>query len=218
MGTDVVGTGLPWVEAIAESFEPHDFVTFHQTELPALSARNGHLVVADLRGVAPLAFRTDDGTSFTWVASDSGVRVVEGDAEAATIVELSERTFSEFINELLTASGAVRTGRARVARGALSGWQRWEPAIQSLCSGREIYGAAVRETLVDRAGDPLDLHRAFAAHDDVDEMRHFLDRAGYLHIKAVFTAEEVERYSDRGRTRSFEHHAGRSVLVVVGQR
>ena len=71
---------------------------------------------------------------------------------------------------------------------------------------------------MDRAGDPLDLHHAFAAHDDVDEMRHFLDRAGYLHIKAIFTAEEVERFVDRGGTRSFEHHAGRSVLVVVGQR
>ena len=45
MGTDVVGTGLPWVEAIAEAFEPHDFVTFHRSELPALSARHGHLVV-----------------------------------------------------------------------------------------------------------------------------------------------------------------------------
>jgi Phytanoyl-CoA dioxygenase (PhyH) len=195
VGTDVVGTGLPWVEAIAEAFEPHDFVTFHQSELPALSARHGHLVIADLAGVPSLAFRTDDGTAFTWVASEGGVHVVEGDAEAATVVELSERTFSEFMAELLTASGAVRTGRARVARGALGGWQRWEPAIQSLCSGREIYTAAVWETLVNRVGDPLDLHHAFAADDDVDEMRHFLDRAGYLHIKAVFTAEEVERYS-----------------------
>ena len=168
--------------------------------------------------MAPLAFRTDDGVAFTWVASEDGVRVVEGDAEAATVVELSERTFSEFIAELLTASGAVRTGRARVTRGALGGWQRWEPAIQSLCSGREIYSAAVRETLVDRAGDPLDLHHAFAADDDVEEMRHFLDRAGYLHIKAVFTTEEVERFSAEVEHARVEDHAGRSVLVVVGQR
>ena len=195
MGTDVVGTGLPWVEAIAESFEPHGFVAFHQSELPALSARHGHLVVADLCGVAPVAFCSDEGVAFTWVVSEDGVRVVEGDAAAATVVELSERTFSEFLAELLTASGAVRTGRARVTRGVLGGWQRWEPAIQSLCSGGEIYSAAVWETLVDRAGDPLDLDHAFAADDDVDEMRHFLDRAGYLHIKAVFTTDEVERLS-----------------------
>jgi len=195
MGTDVVGTGLPWVEAVAESFEPLDFVTFHQSELPALSARHAHLVVADLRGVAPLAFCGEDGAAFTWVVSEDGVRVVEGDAEAATVVELSARTFSEFVAELLTASGAVRTGRARVTRGALDGWQRWEPAIQSLCSGREIYNAAVRETLVDRAGNPLDLHHAFAVDDNVDQMRHFLERAGYLHLKAVFSGAEVDRFS-----------------------
>jgi len=195
MGTDVVGTGLPWVEAIAESFEPHGFVDFHRSELPALSARHGHLVVADLRGVTPLAFRTDDGVAFTWIAADDGVRVADGDAGAATVVELSEQTFSEFVSELLTASGAVRTGRARVTRGTLEDWQRWEPAIQSLCSGREIYSARVRRTLVDRSGAPLDLQHAFMPHDDVDEMRHFLDRAGYLHVKAVFTADEVERYA-----------------------
>ncbi|HLM18514.1 MAG TPA: hypothetical protein VK549_11885, partial [Acidimicrobiia bacterium] len=72
MGTDVVGTGLPWVEAIAESFDAHDFVDFHRSELPALSACHGHLVVGDLRGVAPLAFRTDDGVAFTWIAAEDG--------------------------------------------------------------------------------------------------------------------------------------------------
>jgi hypothetical protein len=195
MGTDVVGTGLPWVEAIAESFALRDFVAFHRSELPARSAEHGHLVVADLRGVPPLAFATDDGASFTWVATEDGVRVVEGDETAATVVELSARTFSEFLAELVTASGAVRTGRAQVTRGALDGWQRWEPAIQSLCSGREVYSRAVWETLVDRTGAPLDVHRTFAVHDDVREMRHFLDRAGYLHVKAVFTPDEVERFS-----------------------
>jgi len=194
LGTDVVGTGLPWVEAISQSFEPHSFVAFHRSELPALVGERGPLVAADLHGAAPLAFRTDDGTAFTWRASEQGLDVVEGDRGAATVVELSERTFSDLLNELLTASGAVRTGRARVTRGTLAGWQRWEPALQSLRTGREIYGAAVWRTLVDRAGDPLDLRRAFTVDDDIEEMRHFLSVAGYLHVKAVFTEAEVARY------------------------
>ena len=191
MGTDVTGTGLPWVEAIAQSFEPYSFVAFHRSELRALVAKHGHLVVEDLRGASPLAFRAEDGTTFTWVPTERGVEVVEGDADAATVVELSERTFSELLHELLTASGALRTGRAQVVRGTLAGWQRWEPAVQSLCSGRAIYSPAVWPTLVDRAGTPLDLHQAFSVIDDIDEMRHFLDRAGYLHVKNVFTAAEV---------------------------
>src|SRR5262249_26140240 len=121
MATDVVGTGLPWVEAIGHSFARCSFVEWHRVELPALVARNGHLVVDDLRGVAPLAFRSDDATAFTWIASAHGVDVVDGDAVAATVVELSEATFSEFVHELLTAAGAVRTGRARMTRGELDG-------------------------------------------------------------------------------------------------
>ncbi len=194
MATDDTGSGLPWIETISRSFEPYSFVAFHRQRLPAQIARQGHLVAADLRGVPPLAFSIDDGTTFTWVASDDGMRIVDGDADAGTRVALSERTFSEFIHELLTATGALRTGRAKLIRGGLPGWQRWEPAIQSLLSGREIYGAAVWRTLVDRTGNPLDLRRRFSADDDIEEMQHFFETAGYLHIEAVFTRAEIERY------------------------
>jgi hypothetical protein len=194
MPTDVPGSGLPWVEAIARSFEPYSFVDFHHARLPALVGRNGPLVRSDLRGVPSLAFRTDADTAFTWVASDEGVQVVGGDAGAATVVALSEQTFSEFIHELLTAAGAVMTGRAELARGELSGWQRWEPAIRSLCSGREIYSAAVWSTLIDRSGKPLDLRRSFSAEDEIEGMLHFFETAGYLHIKGVLSRAEVDHY------------------------
>jgi hypothetical protein len=194
MATDAVSSGLPWVEAIERCFEPYSFVQFHRVRLPGLNERHGHLVAADLRGVAPLAFRIGDGTAFTWTPSAEGVRVVEGDGDADTIVALSERTFSEFLHELLTASGAGLTGRAKLLRGTLAGWKRWEPAIQSLCSGQSIYGPDVRRTLVDREGKTLDLTRRFAVGDDVDDMRHFLATAGYLHLRSVFTPAEVERW------------------------
>jgi phytanoyl-CoA dioxygenase PhyH len=193
MPTDVAGSGLPWVEAIARSFAPYSFLEFHRASMPALIARNGHLVRSDLRGAPSLAFRSN-GEAFTWVASEEGVRVVAGDACADTLVELSEATFSEFIHELLTASGAVMTGRAKLSKGDLAGWKRWEPAIQSLCSGREIYGAGVWRTLCDRSGKPLDLQRKFSPEDDLEEMRSYFLTAGFLHLKAVFSRAEVERY------------------------
>lgn len=191
MGTDSAGTALPWVEAIAASFPWHSFDAFHTSELPALSERNGAQVIDDLASVPPLAFRIADGTTYTWRTNATGVEAVAGDADATTLVELDETTFSEFLNALLTASGSLRTERARLLRGTIETWRRWEPAIQTLLTGTPIYRAAVRDTLVDRDGRPLDLHRAFAADDDRDEMRHFLDVAGYLHIRGVFTAEEA---------------------------
>src|SRR5262249_51099305 len=149
---------------------------------------------ADLSDAAPLAFRVDGAGSVTWMASGSGMRVVPGDAEAETLVALSERTFSEFVQELLTAAGAARTGRAKILRGSLAGWQRWEPAIQSLCSGRTIYGPQVWRTLEDRAGRPFDLTRRFRTDEDEGEMRHYFETAGYIHLQNVFTADEVERW------------------------
>jgi hypothetical protein len=104
--------------------------------------------------------------------------------------------FSDFLHELLTAAGAEMSGRARVVRGDLPGWQRWEPAIQALCHGRPIYGPEIRERLVDGASRPLDLQRSFAPDDPVEEMRAFFDTTGYLHIRSLFTADEIERYSD----------------------
>lgn len=191
--TDERGTGLAWVDAIAASFDLHRFEQFHRVELPALVERHGHLVAKDLHGVPPLAFRCDGGTAFTWYANDAGLTAIEGDGGDGTLVELSEHAFSEFLDELLTATGAVRTERARVIRGTLEQWQRWEPAIRSLTTGRPIYGPAAWETLVDRTGRALDLRRSFAADDDVEEMRHFLDVAGYLHVKGVFDRDDVER-------------------------
>lgn len=205
MATDTVGSALPWIEAITDSFARHDFVAFHREELPALIRRHGHLVVDDLRGAAPLTFRIDDGTSFTWMVDRRGVQAVAGDVGDGVLVELAEATFGEFVNDLLTASGTVRTGRARVTRGDLAGWQRWEPAARSLLTGTPIYTAAVRDTLVDRAGAPLDLHRTFASGDDPEEMRHFLVTAGYLHVKAVFTPAEVAQWGaevERSRERT----------------
>jgi hypothetical protein len=83
MGTDVAGTGLPWIEAIASSFEPYPFASFHLESLPELVARNGALIAADLRDVAPVAFRIDDDNSFTWRATNDGIKAVDGDADAA---------------------------------------------------------------------------------------------------------------------------------------
>jgi hypothetical protein len=196
MATDTEGTRLPWIEAIGRAFEPIPFVDFHRVTLPKLIARHGDRVVDDLRGAPALAFRVPEGAAFTWIAGERGVEIHAGDERAEVSVELSEQTFSEFLHELLTATGAMRTGRARLIRGSLVDWQRWEPAIQSLCSGREIYGPAVWQTLVDRGGRPLDLKRSFSRDDPEDELRHFLQTAGYLHLRSVFSPDEIARWGE----------------------
>lgn len=156
--------------------------------LPSFVHDNGALVVDDLRGAAPLAFRTENGATFTWLPDLS---IVEGDTGDGTLVELPEDVFSDFLHELVTANGAIRTGRATIPRGDVTGWQRWEPAIQSLLSARPIYGPHVNAEL---AG--FDLHRSFAPDAPRAELRAYLDRCGYLHVRGVFGPDEVARYGE----------------------
>jgi hypothetical protein len=191
MAADAVATGLPWIEEVRQSFELRRFTEFHHRTLPELIARHGRLVATDVRAAPTIAFRIEDGTTYSWAAAGDQVRAIEGDARASTLIELSEAAFSDFLHELLTANGAVRTGRARVARGSIEEWQRWEPAMQALCFGRPIYDVNVWETLVDRDGSRLDLSQSFQVDDPDEAMREFLATAGYVHIRAVFSPEEV---------------------------
>ena len=64
MATIGDATTLPWVDEIAASFPVRDFVAFHRSELPELIARHGHLSAA-ICAARPLAFRVEDGTTFT---------------------------------------------------------------------------------------------------------------------------------------------------------
>ena len=71
--------------------------------------------------------------------------------------------------------GGGDDGPGDAGPGRPAGWKRWEPAIQSLCSGREIYGAGVGGRYwIGRK--PLDLRRSFAADDDTRRCARTSDR------------------------------------------
>lgn len=182
---------LPWVAKISEAFETHDFHGFHTTTLPNLVRRNGHLVSGYVQGLPPIAFTTPDGAAYTWRASADGVTATPGKADAETVVEMAPDTFSDNINQLLSPVGAAQTGRARVVHGSLPAWREWEPAIRSLVDGRPIYSAAIRETLLDRNGNPLALDQSFAIDAPAQDMAHYLQTMGYLHLKRVFSPDEI---------------------------
>jgi hypothetical protein len=189
-------TGLPWVDQISAAFPRRGFEEFHRRVLPDLVARHGRLVAQDLEDAAPIAFKTPAGAAFCWRPAPEGVALTEGVAGAETVVELSELTFSDHLNELLTAVGATRTGRARLLTGDVKGWRRWEPAIRSLLDGRSIYDASARDTLVDRQGRALPLDRSFAADAPLEDMAEYLATMGYLRIRNVFAPDEIAMLRD----------------------
>src|SRR5207344_1167612 len=50
-------------------------------------------------------------------------------------------------------------------------------------------------TFHDRAGNPLDLTRAFTPDDDDDEIAAFLGEAGFLHLSGWFDADVMNEIS-----------------------
>jgi hypothetical protein len=67
--------------------------------------------------------------------------------------------------------------------------------LRAALDGRPIHEPG-SVTFHDRDGAPLDLERTFRPDDDRDEMRHFLEEAGYLHVEGLFSEDEMRAVSD----------------------
>lgn len=167
------------------AFEEVDFEDFHRITLPKLiDGGNGALAAGDLQGVGPIAFKVEDGTAFSYVPGSDTVELWSTDVAADTVVELSRETFSDFANELRTSFGLLYADLAEVTRGEFAVFERWEPALRALYHGRPIVDPA---TLGIRA----DLDRAFTLDDTDDDLGSFLAETGFLHVRGVFSADEI---------------------------
>ena len=175
---------------VSDRFPRHDLVAYHTDFLPGLVASRGRLVSADVAGLEPIALRVGDA-SFSYTPSAAGVEITAGSESAATVVEMSADAFSDFVNEVHSATGLALGGKLAFDRGELAALQRWEPALRALYTGRPIWTAGAAADLVDRSGAPLDLARRFTPEDSDQEMRAYLEVAGFLHVRGVFGPDEI---------------------------
>jgi hypothetical protein len=167
-------------------FERLDFDEFHRTQVPALLAQgNGKLAGASVRDA--IAFRLPDGRAWTFEPADGDIAVRPGDDGAATVVELDAAAWSDFVHEAHTSFGLLYAGALRFSRGDFAGLDRWEPALRAVFHGRPLYDP---DTVAD-----VELARTFTMDDDPAEAGTFLRRTGFVHLRGVFTAEEIAAVS-----------------------
>ena len=170
-----------------------DFDRFHREVLPQrLAAGNGALAAADARQIGPLAIRTAQGT-FTYVPADNTIEIVEGDADAKTVIALDDDSWRGLASDLDTPPGLLYGGRVETVRGNPLRFVRWEPALRAMYHGRPVYDAA----RVDLHG--LDPSTCFDASDldtHTEAMRDFLETCGYVLVRNVFTAEEIAAFRE----------------------
>jgi hypothetical protein len=173
-----------------------DFDEFHRVELPRrLAAGNGPLAAADLEGARPIAFRLPDGRAYTYTPTAVGFDVTPGDDTAATIVELTDQDWSDFVWELRSCFALLYADRLAFGRGHFGHLARWEPALRAAFDGQPVYDLHAPAPVLDGRGATLDLHRTFTLADSDEELRDFLDRAGFVHLTGVFDRDEVAALS-----------------------
>jgi ectoine hydroxylase-related dioxygenase (phytanoyl-CoA dioxygenase family) len=169
-----------------------DFDDFHRRTLPAtLAADAGSAAARDVASVPPIAFRLTDGRAYRLAPRTGTIDIEPGD-DAPTVVELDEAAWRDFVNEIATGAGLLYGGRVRFIRGGQADLERWEPGFRALANGKPIFRPDA-VVLCDRAGAPLDPRRSFTLADTDADLGHFLHETGYLHVRAVFGADEIER-------------------------
>jgi hypothetical protein len=169
----------------ALTFAPIDFDEFHRVALPArIATGNGRLAAKDLVGVPPLAVQVPDGSAYTYRPGPATVDVTPGVSDdAGVVVEFSTATWSDYANELRTCFGLLYADLVRFTRGGFDDLARWEPALCALFHGRPIYDPATVDV-------PDDLTQSFAI--DEPGWPEFFAHAGFVHLRAVFEAAEVD--------------------------
>ena len=179
-------------------FPSIDFTEYHRQELPALMAQGrGAMAGKAAHGLKPLAFRVE-GNTFTYSADVEGVSLVEGDENAAVIIGLSAAHWSDLVHDLESAPGLIYNRLLESCEGDQFQLMLWEPALRALYRGIPPYEESMAD-LHDRQGSPLPADKAYSLADDDEEMVDFLEAAGYLLVKSVFSEEEILRMREQAQ-------------------
>lgn len=169
---------------------------FFGEELPEALVANAPLVAEGARRLELPALALDvAGGSWTMAPTAEGLRVDRGSEMAPLVVELDEIAFSELIEEEKTALGLLFAGRARVVRGESDAFVAWDTLLRAALDGRAVFEPGSVALEGRERGELFALDRNFDLDDDPAEMRHFIEQAGYLHLRSVFTRREMERVS-----------------------
>lgn len=159
--------------------------------LPEARAAHGDLAA---RGLAykdlPALGLEVDGRGLTIGRSGRGLEMRSGTQTAGVVAVLAADALSDLVQDVQSTMGLAMTARVRMSEGSINDWIAWEPVLRALFDGRKVH-----ETgdigFVDIDGAPLDLGRSFTLDDDRAELAHFIDQAGFLHLRGVFDESEM---------------------------
>ena len=174
---------------------PMDRDEIFDSLIPEALSRNAELADRGLiyKSLPALTFRVE-GRSITLREQRGTLRIEAGDASDSAAVSLDSNALSDLVQDWATTMGLAMNSRVKMTRGSFEHWIGWEPVLRALFDGRPVHEAGAI-TVTDRDGTELDLGRSFELDDDHDEVSHFLHQAGFLHLRGVFTEDEMAAVS-----------------------
>jgi hypothetical protein len=131
-----------------------------------------------------------DGRGLTLEVRDGVLTASAGVDTAGVVAEMAEDALSDLVQDSQSTMGLAMTSRVQLTAGSINEWIGWEPILRALFDGRKVHETG-DVTFADLDGKPLDLTRSFTIDDDHEEIGHFLQEAGFLHITNVFEEDEM---------------------------
>jgi hypothetical protein len=175
--------------------------SFFERDLPSafdITAASLHTALAWL-DLQPLTIEVGDEV---WnLVADDHVTVASGPAATGATICLTPEQLYDLATDQATFMGFFTQGTLDQRAGRLETLLDWWLVLRSALDGRPIHTPRPL-SFVASDGGPLDLSRSFLLDEDPAELKHFLEEAGFLHLRAVFTEDEMNAVS-----RDMDHHA-----------
>jgi hypothetical protein len=120
-----------------------------------------------------------------WTLTWQGDRVaVAAGAHGQARVRLTNEQFSDIVNDQSTPVALMSNAALDMPEGGLPDFLDWWLILRSALDGRPVHSSG-------DVGFSMDTRRSFTLDDSEEDMRRFLEEAGYLHIRGLFSAEEM---------------------------
>jgi hypothetical protein len=164
---------------------------FLDDELPARFAESVALLLpAGSLRLRPLVLDVDDERQWT-LRHDDDTWSVEGGAIGngkSGRVRLTSQEVVDLVSDQVTPVGLMTAGTLDMPAGNIGDFMDWWLVLRSVLDDRPVHAEGAVEVT-------SDLTRSFTLDDDPAAMRAFIEDAGYLHIRGVFSEDEMATIS-----------------------
>lgn len=124
----------------------------------------------------------------------SGMVTISPGAATGPALRLDDQQLTDLVHDQVTPMGWLTANQLRLGGGRLEHVLSWWLVLRAVLDDRTPHVPGAVE-LLDQHGAPLDLTRSFAAGEPPEEMAAFLREAGFLHIRGLFSEEEMATIS-----------------------